>query len=129
MHPLLFLSCPFHVLIISFEEWYLHLCCMIITCQARIALLHHFVSFIFLQKVIASSTGGVKKILHLLGGRLCLLPSCPFMSFQLLSCPFLSCLSISWSCHFSFHVILSGRTPQIQRLYFFLARPSLEKAF
>ena len=26
-HALPFLSCPFHVLLISFEEKYLHLCC------------------------------------------------------------------------------------------------------
>ena len=134
MQSLLFLSCPFHALIIYFEEWYLHLCCMIIACQYRISLLHHFVSFIFLQKVIASSPGGVKKNITPFGGQTLLIDvafsfcfnsfplmsihvfSIAFMSFPFMSFDFLV-MSFFLSCHFKWKDSPS------------FARPPIEKAF
>ena len=56
-------------------------------------------------------------------------PSRTFVSFQLFSCPS-HILSMSLSCpFFSFHVIQVARNPQIQELYFILAKPSIQEVF
>ena len=54
-------------------------------------------------------------------------PSHPFISFHFLSCTFLS-MSSSFP-FFPFHVIQVARNPQIQELYFSLAKPSIQEVF
>ena len=54
-------------------------------------------------------------------------PSHPFISFHFLSCTFLS-MSSSFP-FFPFHVIQVARNPQIQELYFILAKPSIQEVF
>ena len=56
-------------------------------------------------------------------------PSRTFVSFQLLSCPsHILSMSLSFP-FFPFHVIQVARNPQIQELYFILAKPSTGEVF